>query len=244
MSVQAVGVAGHPEFPQGTALGRVCVPLRVSRPFEPTGRSRAVDRWTFFRSRQSGSDSVTSVQKSVFVPSRGSASLSTRSGQSLAVMSQKRHSGLLGTRAGGLSADSQRCGLAAEFKSVLGLDVDVEAANFPVGDAFVQERGVVQNPLGLVELGRGSGPALVMGLEPDGPFARVLASQQLGQPGGPDVGRLSGNGARRGSRDGAVPEFIDAFFGRTSGWLSSIFRRWLLRVRACPPAEGLKPVRR
>ena len=49
----------------------------------------------------------------------------------------------------------QRCGLAAEFKSVLGLDVDVEAANFPVGNAFVQECGVVQHPLGLVELGTG-----------------------------------------------------------------------------------------
>ena len=31
MSVQAVGVAGHPEFPQGTALGRVRVPLGISR---------------------------------------------------------------------------------------------------------------------------------------------------------------------------------------------------------------------
>ena len=49
----------------------------------------------------------------------------------------------------------QRCGLAAEFKSVLGVYVDVEAANFPVGDAFVEERGVVEHPLGLVGLGTG-----------------------------------------------------------------------------------------
>ena len=53
---------------------------------------------------------------------------------------------------------------------------------------------MVQPPLGLVELGRGSGPVLVMGLEPDGPFARVLAGQQPGQPGGPDVGGFSRDG--------------------------------------------------
>ena len=73
-------------------------------------------------------------------------------------------------------------------------DVDVEAANFPVGDAFVEERGVVEHPLGLVGLGRGSGPVPVVSLEPGGPLARVFAGQQPGQPGGLDVGRLSGNG--------------------------------------------------
>ena len=53
---------------------------------------------------------------------------------------------------------------------------------------------MVQHPLSLVELGRGSGPVLVTGLEPDGPFARLLAGQQPGQPGGPDVGGFSRDG--------------------------------------------------
>ena len=40
------------------------------------------------------------------------------------------------------------------------------------------KRGVVQHSFGLVELGRGSGPVLVMGIEPAGPFAGVLARQE------------------------------------------------------------------
>ena len=53
---------------------------------------------------------------------------------------------------------------------------------------------MVQRPLGLVEVGRDPGPVLVMGLESDGPFARVLAGQQPGQPGGPHVGGFSQDG--------------------------------------------------
>ena len=48
------------------------------------------------------------TQKSVVVPSMASSSDSTRSGQSSAVMSQKRHSYALGTRLAGLSAASLR----------------------------------------------------------------------------------------------------------------------------------------
>ena len=66
---------------------------------------------------------------------------------------------------------------------------------------------MVQPPLGLVELGRGSGPVLVMGLEPDGPFARVLAGQQPGQPGGPDVGGSRGT-ATYASGEWDYSEFI------------------------------------
>ena len=39
-----------------------------------------------------------------------------------------------------------------------------------------------------------TGPVLMVGLEPNGPLARVLAGQQLGRPGGPDVGGFSRDG--------------------------------------------------
>ena len=48
----------------------------------------------------------------------------------------------------------QRGGSAAEFEPVLCLDVDVVAADLPVSDALVDEGGVVEQPLGLVEVGR------------------------------------------------------------------------------------------
>ena len=73
----------------------------------------------------------------------------------------------------------------------------IKATVLPVCFSLVQQRGVVQPPLGLVELGRGSGPVLVAGLEPDGPFARVLAGQQPRQPGGPDVGVFAALGHLR-----------------------------------------------
>ena len=47
----------------------------------------------------------------------------------------------------------------------------------------------------------------MVGLEPDGPFARVLAGQQPGQPGGPDVGGFRGT-ATFASGDGDVSESI------------------------------------
>ena len=74
-------------------------------------------------------------------------------------------------------ARQHRCS-AAELEAVLSLDVHIKATMLPVCFSLVEERGVVQPPLGLVELGRGSGPVLVMGLEPDGPLAGVLAGQQ------------------------------------------------------------------
>ena len=72
---------------------------------------------------------------------------------------------------------------------------------------------MVEQPLGLVEVGQGSGLALV-GLEPDGPFARVLAGQQPRQPGGPDVGVFAAlrQGLLTGSRLVSVV-FGPVYFG-------------------------------
>ena len=60
----------------------------------------------------------------------------------------------------------------------------------------------------------GFGPVLVMGLEPDGPLARVLAGQQPGQPGGPDVGVFAalGQGMFTGSGLESVL-FSPVYFG-------------------------------
>ena len=88
----------------------------------------------------------------------------------------------------------QRCRPAVEFEAVLCFDVHIKATVLPVCFSLVEERGVVQRPLGLVEVRWDLGPVLVVGLEPDGPFARVLAGQQPGQPGGPDVGGFSRDG--------------------------------------------------
>ena len=88
---------------------------------------------------------------------------------------------------------SQRRGLAAEFKPVLCFDVDLKAADRPVLDSLVDEGGVVEHPLGLVEVRWDAFPALVMGLEPDGPLAGVLTGEEAGQPGGPDVGEVAAN---------------------------------------------------
>ena len=52
----------------------------------------------------------------------------------------------------------------------------------------MDQLGVEHEPLGMVEFGRGPGPSVVVGIEPAGPFARVLAGQQPGQPGGAEVG--------------------------------------------------------
>ena len=65
--------------------------------------------------RRSGEGSVTGAgllplvgQKSAVVPSSGGDSISTRSGQSASVMSQKRHSARLGIRIAGLVAATLR----------------------------------------------------------------------------------------------------------------------------------------
>ena len=46
-------------------------------------------------------------------------------------------------------------------------------------------------PVGLVEVGRFTVPALVASFEPDGPFAVSFAGEQAWEPGGPDVGELA-----------------------------------------------------
>ena len=71
----------------------------------------------------------------------------------------------------------QRGGPAAELRSVLDFAVDAEAADFPVSDALVEERGVVERPPGLAETRWLLGPVLVVRLEPHAPLAGVLAHQ-------------------------------------------------------------------
>ena len=44
------------------------------------------------------------------------------------------------------------CGSAVEFKPVLRLGLDVVGTDGPVGDSLVEERGMVEHPLGLVEV--------------------------------------------------------------------------------------------
>lgn len=53
-------------------------------------------------------------------------------------------------------------------------------ANFPIPDDYVGEGGEFEQPLSLVEVRRLAGPVDVMGFEPDGPFAGVLARQKAG----------------------------------------------------------------
>lgn len=67
---------------------------------------------------------------------------------------------------------------AAKLEAVLGFDVNVVAVFFPLGFLLVQVGGVVEQPLGLVKVTGLSGPTLVVGLEPDGLLAGVLAGQE------------------------------------------------------------------
>ena len=106
---------------------------------------------------------------------------------------------------------------------------------------------MVQPPLGLVELGRGSGPVLVMGLEPDGPFARVLAGQQPGQLGGPDVRRFSRDG-HVCLGDGDVSESICGRVGaaragchQSDGAIAPAVQVWSLHLerRCCRPCSSI-----
>ena len=62
-----------------------------------------------------------------------------------------------------------------------------------------------------------TGPVLMVGLEPNGPLARVLAGQQPGQPGGPDVGGFS--------RDGPSGELLRAGNGRGKEVLPPVYGR-------------------
>ena len=83
---------------------------------------------------------------------------------------------------------------ALEPEGVLTLDADVVAAFLELAAGVAQQRGVVDLPLGEVEIGGRAFPALVMGSEPRGPFAGAFAGEELGEPGRPDVGEgaLSG----------------------------------------------------
>ena len=114
---------------------------------------------------------------------------------------------------------------------------------------------MVQHLLGVAEFGRDLGPVLVMGLEPDRPFARVLAGQQHGQPGGPNVGGSSRRTATFASEDGNVSEAnvavsvpqgpaVSGFeVRRTVGCLAT-FRRWGYGVPfGCLFRRPIQPVR-
>ena len=81
--------------------------------------------------------------------------------------------------------------MATELKGVLVLDADLVTALDPPVSVLVQERGMEGKPVGLVEVGGLTVPALVACFEPDGPFAGSFASEQAWEPGGPDVGELA-----------------------------------------------------
>ena len=53
---------------------------------------------------------------------------------------------------------------------------------------------MLEHPLGVFEVGGRLGPVLVVGAEPSGPLALVLAGEELGELGGPDVGVFAGRG--------------------------------------------------
>ena len=69
-------------------------------------------------------------------------------------------------------------GVASELQGVLVLDADLLAVLDPPVSVFVQERSMVGKPVGLVEVGGLTVPALVPRFEPDGPFAGSFADEQ------------------------------------------------------------------
>ena len=70
----------------------------------------------------------------------------------------------------------QRGGLPAQPEGVLAFDENGAGVGFPLDLLLVEQRRVAHQPCGLVEVGRYPLPVLVVGLEPDGPLAGVLAS--------------------------------------------------------------------
>ena len=74
-------------------------------------------------------------------------------------------------------------GAAFQAEEVLVLGVDVVPAVLQVLPFPVHQGGVVQHPLGAVEVGGRLLPTPVVGLEPAGPLARIFAGQELGQGG-------------------------------------------------------------
>ena len=79
-------------------------------------------------------------------------------------------------------------GGAAEAEEILVLGVDVVADVLEALPLPVHQGGVLEHPRGAVEVGGRLCPALVVGLEPSGPLTGVLAGEELGQGGYPDVG--------------------------------------------------------
>ena len=75
----------------------------------------------------------------------------------------------------GLAGEDGR--VAAELKGVLVLDAYVVAALDPPVSVFVQECGMADEPVGLVEVGGLTVPALVPRFEPDGPFAGSFSGE-------------------------------------------------------------------
>ena len=110
----------------------------------------------------------------------------------------------------------QRGRLATQSDIVLSFGIHLVAVFFLFGLFLSQQRCVLHEPIGLVEDGRDLVPFLKMGFEPNGPFAGIVAGQQLGQPGGPDVGRFARD------RQGGTRSIGFA----TSLWTASAASQW------------------
>ena len=82
-------------------------------------------------------------------------------------------------------------GVAAEAEGVLDLYADVVAALYPEVSLLVEWGGVQAEPLGLIEVAGLPGSDLVVGPEPEGPLAGVLAGERPWHPSGPSVGVFS-----------------------------------------------------
>ena len=86
-------------------------------------------------------------------------------------------------------------GTPLEPEGVLGFDVEGVSAVLEFAPGVGQQGGMVDLPAGGVEFWGLLGPALVMGLEPDGSLAVFLAGEEFGKPGGRDVGQSSRPGS-------------------------------------------------
>ena len=71
-------------------------------------------------------------------------------------------------------------GLAAEAEGVLSLNAGFVTAMGPQVSLLVEKSGMLGKPVGLVEVGRFTVRALVMGFEPDGPIAGSFAGEETG----------------------------------------------------------------
>ena len=107
---------------------------------------------------------------------------------------------------------------APEVEGVLPFGQYRVALLLPPLTLLVKQGGVVQEPAGLVEVGghAAPAPALVLGLEPGGPFAGTFSGEQPGQPCDPYVGT---GGAKTGHA--LAPDFLIAAreVGTGSRWV-------------------------